>query len=512
MRHPYLNQLTESEQKRILPDKTFAPLLFMAFLCLLTVAVPLYAAKNSKAAEEQEFLSVKLRELAAWNDSLTSARWQNKYEETEYRKESQELLRNLDQDYNRTLIEKNVLEEKVLRLQQEMEEETTMLDQERERYQALRNLALQKLEEHKDDPLSSFPVGLNERIARQNRLQAELESGDIASSVRSLFAYRMDEIREGDQQTITSVSVLDDSGATYSAWQLRLGLVHVSDLGKDNNRTRFMLQTGLLKGKVFVWLEQHEKTIQDGIRKTISQVRTENPAGPLFIPVDVLQSRALAKGYSADSNTYIYQQAWNFLKQGGPVMIPLGLIAFLGLLMIIERLFFLRKKQASAKGFIKTLAPLAQTGSIESLQTACTGSNTSLGRVLGAILDKAQRKEPRTNAENALQEAVLQELPSLEKRLSTISVFGSTAPLLGLLGTVAGMISLFEVITSYGTSDPKLLAGGISEALITTEVGLVIAIPIILMHNLLSNKLDRISSEINQWGLALLNRFWPAEK
>ncbi len=87
----------------------------------------------------------------------------------------------------------------------------------------------------------------------------------------------------------------------------------------------------------------------------------------------------------------------------------------------------------------------------------------------------------------SIQEAAMAEVPRLEKWLSTIAVIGTMMPIMGLLGTVTGMISTFDVITVKGTSDPKALAGGISEALITTQTGLIFALPIILLHNVLAS-------------------------
>lgn len=114
----------------------------------------------------------------------------------------------------------------------------------------------------------------------------------------------------------------------------------------------------------------------------------------------------------------------------------------------------------------------------------------------------------RAAAEKAIEEVFAAESPSIEKRLSSISVMASTAPLLGLLGTVMGMIELFEVITMHGTSDPKLLAGGISIALITTQAGLMVAIPLQLLHTFLSNRADQLIGKMEKIGLTLLNRLW----
>ena len=90
--------------------------------------------------------------------------------------------------------------------------------------------------------------------------------------------------------------------------------------------------------------------------------------------------------------------------------------------------------------------------------------------------------------------------------------FGCVAPLLGLLGTVMGMIELFDVITMHGTSDPKLLAGGISIALVTTEAGLMVAIPLQLLHTFLVNRCDALRSRMEKAGLAVLNALWIKEK
>ena len=104
------------------------------------------------------------------------------------------------------------------------------------------------------------------------------------------------------------------------------------------------------------------------------------------------------------------------------------------------------------------------------------------------------------------------EVPKIEAGLSWISVFASIAPLLGLLGTVMGMIELFDVITMHGTSDPKLLAGGISIALVTTEAGLLVAIPLQLLHTFLVNRADALRGRMEKAGLAVLNALWIKEK
>ena len=92
-----------------------------------------------------------------------------------------------------------------------------------------------------------------------------------------------------------------------------------------------------------------------------------------------------------------------------------------------------------------------------------------------------------------------------------LAVFGAVAPLLGLLGTVTGMIETFRVITLHGTGDPKLMSGGISEALITTELGLAVAIPIMLLHTVLSRRVDHVIGDMEKQAVHLTNIMAPEE-
>jgi biopolymer transport protein ExbB len=117
----------------------------------------------------------------------------------------------------------------------------------------------------------------------------------------------------------------------------------------------------------------------------------------------------------------------------------------------------------------------------------------------------AARQEDRETLESTLQEAILHELPTVQRGIAMLAVLGAVAPLLGLLGTVTGMIDTFRVITLFGTSDPKLMSGGISEALVTTELGLAVAIPIMLCHTWLSRRSDHLIGDMEEKAVQLTN-------
>ncbi|MFC1503634.1 MotA/TolQ/ExbB proton channel family protein, partial [Pseudomonadota bacterium] len=128
--------------------------------------------------------------------------------------------------------------------------------------------------------------------------------------------------------------------------------------------------------------------------------------------------------------------------------------------------------------------------------------NNPLGRVI-AVYDKEQNRSVEA-LELRLLETIVDEQQSLEKGLSMLKLLAALAPMLGLLGTVTGMIETFQVITQFGNGDPKVMAGGISMALITTVLGLVAAIPLLLAHNILSTQADTIRNILEKQGISLV--------
>ena len=124
------------------------------------------------------------------------------------------------------------------------------------------------------------------------------------------------------------------------------------------------------------------------------------------------------------------------------------------------------------------------------LKTAKANTNNPLGRVMKVAEDNP--KVDNETLELKLEEAVLKERPAIESGLSVLKIIAAVAPLLGLLGTVVGMIATFQAITMFGAGDPKTMAGGISQALVTTVLGLVVAIPVVLIHTFVNGRAKRV--------------------
>jgi len=182
------------------------------------------------------------------------------------------------------------------------------------------------------------------------------------------------------------------------------------------------------------------------------------------------------------------------VDQGGVVGYSIIGLGLLGLLIALVSLFSLVIADRKVSSQLKSDKP---------------NSNNPLGRVLGAYEDN--KNVDTATLELKLSEAVLKEAPKLSRGLLFVKVISVVAPLAGLLGTVTGMIKTFQVITLYGAGDPKLMAGGISQALVTTVLGLVVAIPMVLLHTFLQGRSKRILNILQEQSAGIIAEHSEAE-
>jgi biopolymer transport protein ExbB len=164
---------------------------------------------------------------------------------------------------------------------------------------------------------------------------------------------------------------------------------------------------------------------------------------------------------------------------------------------------FLWHASSNTTQLVDEVVPYLQKGEMKNALNVCQPAKGAASRVLAATIRHIDSEAD--HLEDIISESILHETPYLERFESAITVFAAVAPLLGLLGTVTGMISTFDVITEYGTGDPKLLSGGISEALVTTQLGLMVAIPTLLLGNLFSGWAERIKAGMESAALQVTN-------
>jgi len=193
----------------------------------------------------------------------------------------------------------------------------------------------------------------------------------------------------------------------------------------------------------------------------------------LLVQIDPLLNANLGAMAASEQNKTLMEKFKSLMQEGGILMYPILAMFIVALLLIAERFIVLILNRRSYKKIEET------------------------------VLDP--KLKTREETEKALEALFAKIVPHLESRLSAIAVLGTTAPLLGLLGTVMGMIELFNVITMHGTADPKLLAGGISIALITTEAGLSVAIPVHLLHTWIAGRVEKTISKMDFKAMSLVN-------
>ena len=184
-----------------------------------------------------------------------------------------------------------------------------------------------------------------------------------------------------------------------------------------------------------------------------------------------------------------------FVK-GGPFMWPLLGMLFFGLVVSFERLYTLSKAHVNSKEFFTRVQEALKQGGPEAAAEICSNTPGPVASVLHAGLLRLDRG--LAHVEKAITESGAIEMAFLEKGMVWLSTVANIAPLLGFLGTVSGMIGAFEAIAAAGDVEPSIVASGISEALITTASGLIIAIPIQAFHNFFVSKIDKIIIDMQE--------------
>ncbi|MBL4773007.1 MAG: MotA/TolQ/ExbB proton channel family protein [Alcanivoracaceae bacterium] len=182
------------------------------------------------------------------------------------------------------------------------------------------------------------------------------------------------------------------------------------------------------------------------------------------------------------------------------IIVVLGIFASI---LILLRSWFLKSASSSTEKILIKIVDSIDSNNMEGAIAIAKSKKSSSSRVLYAVLRNITRD--REHIEDIVSESILHESAQLNRFGSLIMVVATVSPLLGLLGTVTGMISTFDIITEFGTGDPKLLSSGISVALVTTEVGLAVAIPALLFGNILSGWAERIKDDMEKAALRVIN-------
>lgn len=292
-----------------------------------------------------------------------------------------------------------------------------------------------------------------------------------------LWNYLMLEMVESGRVVKFQADIAQPDGAQSSAEVVRIGSFNIMS---DGQYLKFDPTTKRLS------VLPRQPTSPTDYTKTASAIQSATSG---FTKVGIDPTGPSGGTYLAAliSSPGFQERYWDQGGTIGKIIIFIGLFA---MLLGLERLFSLSVVVAKVRSQLKSPAQPKK--------------NNPLGRVL-MVYEKDKNVDIET-LELKLGEAILAETPKLERFQTLLKIISTVSPLLGLLGTVTGMITVFQAITLFGTGDPKIMAGGISGALVTTVLGIVVAVPTILMHTLVKSRSDRVIHIMEEQATGIIAR------
>ena len=316
--------------------------------------------------------------------------------------------------------------------------------------------------------LSLTNIEFPERIEFLGDL-AERKSLDLPTTeeLERLWYEILNELNQSGKVKSYNADILTKSGELVNQDVMRIGVFNSVSNGDYLN---LVAEQNLL--------EYLAKQPERSIRRSVKKLQNSGDYREVFI--DPTRGSLLTK--LIDRDTWLER-----INAGGFVGYVIIIILILGLTMGVLRFKFLDEESKSIN---------------KELETNNFSEDSILGK-LNSIYSKYSGNNPE-DLESQLEDILAKATPPLEKNLSVIKLLAAVAPLLGLLGTVIGKIETFQAITLFGTGDPKLMAGGISQALVTTMLGLIAAVPLLFVHNILDSRSRAISQIYEEQAIGLL--------
>ncbi len=201
---------------------------------------------------------------------------------------------------------------------------------------------------------------------------------------------------------------------------------------------------------------------------------------------------------------------FEILLKGGWLMLPIVLCSVIATAICIERSWALRAEKLAPSRLLGDVWAWLKNNELDPARLEKLASDSALGSIMAAGLNNA--KHGREIMKESIQEVASQVVHDMERYLNTLGTIAAITPLLGLLGTVIGMIKVFGEIMQYGTGNAGVLAGGISEALITTAAGLAVAIPTLIAHRHFSRKVDSLVVHMEQQTVKLVDALYSKRR
>jgi biopolymer transport protein ExbB/TolQ len=195
-----------------------------------------------------------------------------------------------------------------------------------------------------------------------------------------------------------------------------------------------------------------------------------------------------------------------FFQEGGLFMWPIAIVFLLGIAIAIERYFFVTRQASMNRALWDEITPHLQSGNFKAAVDLTQGSSSFVGSILSYGLARIKTARHRDDVEKAMEESLMEALPRLERRTHYLASFANIATLLGLLGTIVGLIQAFQAVGAANPAEKAdLLSASISVAMNTTAFGLIVAIPLLLIHSVIQSKTTQVVDSLEMVSVKFLN-------
>ncbi len=206
----------------------------------------------------------------------------------------------------------------------------------------------------------------------------------------------------------------------------------------------------------------------------------------------------------------LFATVTRFFQNGGVFMYPILIILVLGVAIVIDRFIYLHRAKFENRSLWTRMMPLVNEGRYEDAELLATASSTAIGRVLGYGLARSRGSATRDEIEAAMEETLMEVTPLLERRTHYLATFANVATLLGLLGTIIGLIHGFSAVSNINPAQKAdQLSASVSIAMNCTAFGLMVAIPFTLLHAWLQSITDELVDSVEMAAVKFLNAFAP---
>lgn len=481
-------------------------------------------ADEAEIAKNEQVLKLALEEL----ERVKVKRWQDKRNSIARKEAFAEAWEDIRREMEQLAQKKAQKEATLLRLDnqvQQMESEVKALeDRQKDFGIQLSEKAVELQKQIKD----GFPHRIEPEIVHLRKIQSDLESRGFRPSadlIQALFArqkerFQLGETREiiREQFALENITPANPAPNQKRAAQVsgvvagyffRLGMVYKAFVSTEGPDAAILGKTGNLGDEPWKWLERINDNTKNDLHQAKSVLLSGDTTAYLMLPVDVILRKATGGGYSAeDEKSLLDELIREWIGAGFVIWFLLGIL-ILALGIITEKIWFAIFKSFGSKRLFNKITKLVEEGKVDEARQLASKSKAPISDVLHSILSKANTT--REEAENESYARMLHHQPILERNISTLNILAAAAPLFGLLGTVSGMISMFSAITMHGTNDPKIMAAGIAEALLSTKWALITALPLMLVFISLRNMMGKVISDMEKYAASLLNQLFSSK-